>query len=251
MPALPAVFTTTPIAHRGLHGDGIPENSLAAARAAIDAGYGIEIDIQPALDGTPMVFHDYDLSRLAGDGSFIRTLSVQELSTRRLAGGSETIPELAALLDLVAGQVPLLIEIKDPDGRLGDNIGDLHDRVAQTLKGYEGPVAVMSFNPHVAKAFGAVMPEIPVGLTTCGFAEKDWAGVPQEVRERLAAIADFDDAGACFVSHDRSDLTNPRIDALKAQGVPILCWTIRSQDQEDQARRIADNITFEGYRAKT
>lgn len=250
MATLPAGFATIPIAHRGLHGDGIPENSLAAAQAAIDAGYGIEIDIQPALDGTPMVFHDYDLSRLAGERSFIRTLSVQDLSSKRLAGGSEPIPELTRLLDLVAGQVPLLVEIKDPDGRLGQNIGDLHERVAQALTGYDGPVAVMSFNPHVAKAFGAVMPAIPVGLTTCDFAEQDWAGVPHETRKRLAAIADFDDVGACFISHDKSDLDNPRVDALKAQGVPILCWTIRSPEQEDQARRIADNITFEGYRAK-
>lgn len=159
MPVLPAAFTAAPLAHRGLHGGDVPENSLAAAQAAIDAGYGIEVDIQPASDGTPMVFHDYDLARMAGERAFIRALSPQDLAARRLAGGTEPIPQLAQLLELVAGRVPVLIEIKDPDGRLGPNIGDLHARVAETLRDYAGPVAVMSFNPAVVKAFHAVMPQ--------------------------------------------------------------------------------------------
>lgn len=248
MPVLPAAFTAAPLAHRGLHGGDVPENSLAAAQAAIDAGYGIEVDIQPASDGTPMVFHDYDLARMAGERAFIRALSPQDLAARRLAGGTEPIPQLAQLLELVAGRVPVLIEIKDPDGRLGPNIGDLHARVAETLRDYAGPVAVMSFNPAVVKAFHAVLPQVPVGLTTCAFPEEDWPGVPAETRRRLADIEDFADVGASFISHDRADLANPRVDALKAQGNTILCWTVTSPAQEAEARRYADNITFEGYR---
>lgn len=249
MAVLPPEFLDRPIAHRGLHGPGKPENSLAAAEAAIAAGYGIEMDIQPAAGGVPMVFHDYDLARLAGDAGFVAGLSPEALATHRLLGTDETIPTLAAMLRLVAGRAPLLIEIKDQDGRLGAAIGDLHRQVAEQLRGYVGPVAVMSFNPHVVAAFREVMPEMAVGITSCGFPDHDWPALDDETRARLARIADFEGSGASFISHDRHDLENPRVAALKASGVPILCWTVRAPAEEAEARRIADNITFEGYAA--
>lgn len=246
---LPRAFLTMPVAHRGLHGIGVPENSLAAAQAAIDAGYAIELDIQPARDGTPMVFHDYDLTRLAGDDRLVTAFDPAALGGKRLLGTDQPVPTLRQFLDLVAGQVPLLIEIKDQDMSLGPNIGRLHAGVAEALEAYAGPVAVMSFNPHVVAAFHALAPDIPVGLTTCGYHEADWPGIPEDRRSHLSGINDFDQTGSCFVSHDKRDLDNPRLDALKAQGVPILCWTIRSPEEEALARRVADNITFEAYRA--
>lgn len=221
---------------------------LAAASAAIDAGYGIEIDIQPANDGTPMVFHDYALERLIGEQGMIRNHLPSTLEGMRLLGSDQPIPTLTQMLELVAGRVPLLIKIKDQDGRLGPDIGDLHQRVADALQGYDGPVAVMSFNPHVVTAFHHIAPEIPVGLTSCGFPEKDWPLLTGDQRVSLAAIDDFDPSGACFISHDWRDLGNPRVDALKALGHPVLCWTIRSHEDEATARHMADNITFEGYR---
>ncbi|MFV0383024.1 glycerophosphodiester phosphodiesterase family protein [Paracoccus sp. (in: a-proteobacteria)] len=249
MAALADGFVRIPLAHRGLHGGVVPENSLAAAQAAIDAGYGIEIDIQPAAGGVPMVFHDYDLMRMTGDEGYIADLDRDDLAELRLAGGDQRIPTLAEMLRLVAGKVPLLIELKDQDGRLGRNIGDLHQKVATALAHYAGPVAVMSFNPHMVGGFHRAMPRIPAGITTCGFDAGDWPGLEAETRLRMAGIADFEAAGACFISHDRADLANPRVAALKSQGVPILCWTVRSPEQEAEARRIADNITFEGYAA--
>ena len=249
MTPLPQVFITTPIAHRGLHSPGVPENSLAAAQAAIDAGYGIELDIQPDATGAPLVFHDYDLPRLTGATGFIAAQSPDAVRALRLLGTDHPVPTFAQFLDLVAGQVPLLVEIKDPDMRLGPNVGDLAARVADALTGYDGPVAVMSFNPHVIAAFRAIAPDVPVGLTTCAFDPADWRGVPPDRCADLSAIPDFDRVGASFISHDKGDLANPRVDALKAMGVPILCWTVRSPEQEAAARRIADNITFEGYPA--
>ncbi|MCG6111928.1 MAG: phosphodiesterase [Paracoccus sp.] len=242
-------FLTVPITHRGLHGAGVPENSLAAARAAIDAGYGIECDIQPGPDGVPLVFHDYQLTRLTGAQGFMAATDATTLAGLRLMGTDEPVPTLAQFLELVAGQVPLLIEIKDQDGACGPNVGTLPARVAEALAGYDGPVAVMSFNPHMIAAFHEAAPDVPVGLTTCAFPEADWTRVPPARREDLAQIRDFDAVGACFISHDKGDLDNPRVDALRAQGVPVLCWTIRSTEEEAQARRIAQNVTFEGYRA--
>lgn len=247
--ALDPAFLTVPITHRGLHGGDIPENSLAAAQAAIDAGYGIELDVQPAADGTPMVFHDYDLTRMAGDEGFIADCDLDHLADMRLGGSDQPIPTLAEFLRLVAGQVPLLIEIKDQDGRLGDQIGTLHDAVAAALAGYDGPVAVMSFNPHVVAAFHRAAPDITCGITSCGYDDDDWPMIDAETRAQLAALADFDGSGASFISHDRRDLANPAVAGLKARGVPVLCWTVRSPQQEADARQIADNITFEGYAA--
>lgn len=241
-------FTRLPIAHRGLHGPGVPENSLASVRAAVEAGYGIEIDIQHDAEGNPVVFHDYDLERMVGIEGFIADTSRDELAKLRLGKSGEGIPSLAEVLREVAGKVPLLIEIKDQDGRLGDNVGDLQDRVASALLGYDGPVAVMSFNPEAIAALTAAAPDITAGLVTCAFEEDDWPMLDDETRERLARIEDFARSGARFVSHDRADLANPAVQALKAAGVPVLTWTVRSPEEAEAAQAAgADGITFEGY----
>ncbi len=245
-------FLRMPIAHRGLHRPGLPENSMAAFRAAIANGYGIECDIQRAMDGTPMVFHDYELKRLTHEANgTVAASTPQHLARLRLLGTDEPIPTLAGMLAEVAGRVPLLIEIKDPTLDSGADVGKLPQRVAEELAGYAGPVAGMSFNPHVIAAFHQAAPEIAVGLTTCAYEAGEWPMLDQAKRSHLAQIADFDAVGASFISHDRNDLENPAVLALKARGVPVLTWTIRSQGQEVEARRTADNITFEDYLANT
>ena len=248
MPDLPRVFLGAPIAHRALHdrARGVIENSRAAARAAIAAGYGIECDIQRAADGEAMVFHDDTLPRLTGRPGRVRDHSSNQLRGFGLTGGGETIPTLAEFLALVAGRAPLLIEIKDQDGALGPRVGPLEARVAELLAGYDGPAALMSFNPHSVAALAAAAPGRPRGLTSCAFADEEWPLAPRE-RARLAALADFEAAGASFISHDRADLANPGVAALKGRGTPVLTWTIRTPAQEAAARRVADNITFEGY----
>lgn len=240
-------FLRLPIAHRGLHGPGVPENSMAAFRAAMDAGYAIELDVQHSAEGEPMVFHDYDLLRMAGSEGFIADSTLTDLGRMRLGKTEEGIPTLAEVLRMVAGRAPLLIEIKDQDGRLGENIGDLQERVATLLRAYEGPVAVMSFNPEAVAAFARGSQKVAPGLVTCAFDEDDWPMLEAAHREHLNALADFDRSGAVFVSHDCRDLANPALAALKARGVPVLSWTVRSPEAEAQARRVADNVTFEGY----
>ena len=244
-------FLTLPITHRALHdvADGRPENSRAAIRAAIAAGYGIEIDVQRSSDGVAMVFHDYALKRLTGAEGSVQTRSAAALAATPLIGGDEGVPSFAEVLALVAGRVPLLVEIKDQDGILGPRVGPLEQAVADDLAGYRGPVAVMSFNPHAITAFGAAAPGVARGLITCGYEAEHWPALPAATREALAAIPDFDRVGASFISHDWHDLARPRVAELKARGVPVLCWTIRSPAEEAQAREVADNITFERYMA--
>ncbi len=225
---------------------GVIENSRVAARAAIAAGYGIECDVQRAACGEAMVFHDDDLGRLTGRSGRVSDHSAAQLRTFGLTGGGETIPTLAEFLALVAGRAPLLIEVKDQDGALGPRVGPLEARVAELVVGYDGPVALMSFNPHSVAALADAAPDRPRGLTSCAFADAEWPLSPG-ARTRLAALADFGPTGSSFVSHDRADLANPAVAALKGRGVPILTWTIRTAAQEAAARTVADNITFEGY----
>ncbi|MEL6957876.1 MAG: glycerophosphodiester phosphodiesterase family protein [Pseudomonadota bacterium] len=248
-PALPASFLDQPLAHRALHDASCAENSMAAVKAAVAAGYGIEIDIQGSADGVPMVFHDYDLGRLTGQSGPIARRSAAELGEVALLGGGGTIPTLAQVLAQVNGAVPLLIEIKDQDGALGPNVGLLQEAVCEALDGYEGDVALMSFNPHAVAACQTHAPHLPRGLTTCPYPADDWPTVPERVRAVLREIPDFDRVGASFISHQQDDLTAAPVTALKSRGVPILCWTVRSAGVEAEARTVADNITFEGYRA--
>ena len=244
-------FLTRPLTHRGLHGLGVPENSMAAFRAAVAQGYGIELDVQPAADGTPLVFHDYGLGRLAGRDGVISALSPAEAGATRLLGTDETIPTLEAVLGMVAGRAPVLVEIKDQDGSLGPRMGALPGRVAEIVAACHArgePVAVMSFNPHAAAGVRAAAPDVPVGLTSCRFDRDDWPGVPEARRAALSRLEDFPRVGASFISHHHLDLGNPAVGGLAAQGVPVLCWTIRSPAEEAAARGVARNITFEGYR---
>lgn len=249
---LPKSFLTHPVAHRGYHdrARGVPENSLAAARAAVAGGYAIECDLQLSKDGQAMVFHDYGLERLTGAPGALALRSAAELGGLTLLGGDEGVPTLAALLAEVAGRVPLLVEIKDQDGGLGPRVGPLEEAAAAALEGYGGPVAMMSFNPHSMALMARLRPDLPRGLTTCDYRAEDWPSVPEDRRAALTEIEDYERVGASFVSHVHTDLTRPRIAALKAAGAAILCWTVRSPEAEAAARQVADNVTFEGYAAQ-
>jgi glycerophosphoryl diester phosphodiesterase len=248
---LPASFLARPLAHRALHdlAAGRPENSVEAIQAAIDQGYGIEVDLQLSKDGRAIVFHDYGLKRLTEQSGPIQQKTADELQTIPLIGGTHPIPTFKQVLGQVAGQVPLLVEIKDQDGTLGPAVGRLEQAAAADLSGYTGDVAVMSFNPNSVRVFGGYAPDVPVGLTTCDFNQEDWALIPKARRERLAEIPDIKASRATFISHDARDLHSPRVAALKKRGLPVLCWTIRSPEAEAKARQIADNVTFEEYAA--
>ncbi|MGK8234955.1 glycerophosphodiester phosphodiesterase family protein [Roseovarius sp. MS2] len=249
MRALPDGFRRIPLAHRGLHDvtDGRPENSRAGIAAAIAAGYGIEIDLQLSRDNQAIVFHDYDLGRLTAEKGPVRQRDAADLAQIPLLGGDEGIPDLPQILDLVAGRVPLLIELKDQQGQMGASCGTLEAATAAALAGYVGPVAVMSFNPDMVVQMAQLAPDTPRGIVTCAYTPEDWPLLRAETRARLRDIPDYEASGACFVSHDIDDLTAPRLDTLRAKGSAILCWTVRSPEAEAEARKHADNITFERY----
>lgn len=227
-PRLDPAFLRIPIAHRGLHdaSNGVIENSLSAFEAAIAHGYGIELDVQLSADGEAMSFHDDTLDRLTTTRGAVSAQNANALKTIPLTGSSDTIPDMRQTLDLIAGRVPLLIEIKDQDGALGRNVGPLEKRLAQLLSDYKGPLGVMSFNPHSIAAFASVAPHIPRGRVTCAF--DDWPGVSPSDLTALQPISADDAGGISFVSHDRTDLTSLHVTTAKTDGLDILCWTIKS-----------------------
>ncbi|MCC6305880.1 MAG: phosphodiesterase [Rhodobacteraceae bacterium] len=250
-PTLDPRFLGPPIAHRAFHdrAAGRPENSLAAIAAAVAAGYGIEIDVQLSADGQAMVFHDATLDRMTAARGPVALRRAAELGAIRLRDGAEGIPTLPEVLAAVAGRSALLVEVKDQDGAMGPAVGELEARVAADLAGYGGPVAVMSFNPHSVAALARLLPGVARGLTTAGYEAADWGRLAEPLRRRLRAIEDYDAVGASFISHEARDLGRDPVGALRARGAAILCWTIRSPAAEAEARRIADNVTFEGYAA--
>ncbi len=252
MVPLPAAFRETPLAHRALHdvGAGRPENSRAAIRAAIDAGYGIEIDLQLSRDGQAVVFHDDNLVRLTGRPGAVRDVTAANLTRLPLIGGTDGAPGFAEVLALVAGRIPVLVELKDQHGQMGPTDGRLERAVTEVVRGYDGPLALMSFNPHQVIALAELCPDVPRGIVSSAYDAANWPELPHETRERLRDIPDYVRAGACFISHEARDLDRPRVGALKAAGADVLCWTVRSAREEADARRIADNVTFEGYLPK-
>jgi glycerophosphoryl diester phosphodiesterase len=249
---LPGAFLTQPLAHRALHdrAAGRPENSRAAVRAAVAAGYGIEIDVQMSADGQAMVFHDEDLDRLTAEHGPVKARTAAELGRIRLRDAEDGIPTLPEVLALIDGRVPLLIEIKDQTLTMSETDGRLEAATAAALQSYAGPVAVMSFNPHAVASMARLAPQLPRGLTTSAYDPEDWSPLPEATCIRLRAIPDYDRTGASFLSHEAADLARPRVAELKAQGAAILCWTIRSPEAEVRAREVAQNITFEGYPAR-
>ena len=245
-PPLPPGFLARPFAHRALHGPGVAENSAGAISAAVAAGWGIEIDVQLTGDGAAVVFHDGLLQRLTDRPGTVRERSLAAMQAIPLLNGG-AIPSLAEALAAVGGRVPLVIEVKDQSGDMSAHaIGPLEAAVADAARGYDGPLAVMSFNPHSVAALRDAAPDLPRGLITCGWTAGDWPHLSEGRRAELRRI-DTGAVGAGFISHDRTDLASPEVARARALGLPVLCWTIRSPEQAAEALAHADQITFEGY----
>ena len=236
---LPVSLFKRPVAHRGLHDAtrGIIENSPMAFQAAVDHGYGIELDLQLSADGHAIVFHDSTLDRVTDASGPVAARSAADLKKVALTGGSDVIPTLAQVLEQVAGRVPLLIELKQQD-----RVGPLEQATIEALTGYSGDVALMSFHPGMVATCADLAPDVPRGITGMDFARTD-----HPERDRLTDYADLASTGSVFVSHRWQDLDIPSVQRLRGNGVPVLCWTVKSEADEVTARAGADNITFEGY----
>ena len=216
-------------AHRGLHGPGVPENSMAAFRAAIEAGAGIECDVRLSADGEVMVFHDHDLRRICASALAVEATSAAILAGQQLFGTDEHIPQLAQLLELVAGKVPLLIELK----ARGGSAARLAAAVAANLGNYAGPVGVMSFEPAVGRWLARHEPTLRRGLVISERASAfdRWRGVALSTPH--------------FIALDRAALGRRWVAKARGRG-PLYSWTIRTPEQRETAEVHADALIWEG-----
>ena len=257
---LPRVMPTLwlrsqPIAHRGLHDEsrGIVENSLSAFRAAAEAGYPIELDVQLSSDGEAMVFHDPFLDRVTGVKGRVCDFTAAELGRLHLEGTADPLPTLEQTFQAVAGRVPILIETK----QLDYPVGPLEERVGRLIVAYGQPVAIHSFSPDSLGWFAEHLPSVPRGQIAMNYAH---AGTSPEYTSRgevmlsglhqwaLSNLLRFGTSRPTFVSYDLNDL--PRIATTVAHwlGLPIVAWTVNAPDAAARAQELADNIIFETIR---
>jgi glycerophosphoryl diester phosphodiesterase len=245
--APPDWLTARPIAHRGLHdaAHGIVENSMSAASAAIAGGYAIECDVQFTRDGEAVVFHDFDLDRLTTGAGLVEAQSVAALAQLAMKGTDDRIPTLAAFLALIAGQVPLILEIKSAF----DDKMMLTDRVAAVLQSYSGPVAVKSFDPAIVVHLRSVMPERPRGIIAMSdYSYPDYASLGPVEKHAMANLLHFNLSQPDFLSWRVRDLaTAAPFLCRNGIGMPVMTWTVRSADDRAMAARYADQMVFEGF----
>ncbi len=226
--------TAQPVAHRGFHdmNKTVWENTISAFNRAIDAGFAIECDLQYAADGNPVVFHDDDMERLCGIKGDVREKTAGELALFSIGGTQDKIPSLRQLLRLTRGKVPLVLELK---GRKGDDDG-FADSVLEALDGYEGPVALMSFDHWLLKDLKDLGCTYPVGLTA-------WGNSPEDFATHESAM----DYGLDFISYCVDHLPNPFVTAQRARGIPVITWTVRTDEAVVRTFAEADQMTFEGF----
>ncbi len=243
----PDWLTARPIAHRGLHdaGRGLVENSPSAAHAAIEGGFAIECDVQLTADGDAVVFHDFTLDRLTRDTGVVAARTSRELTAIDYWVGADRIIALAGLLDLIAGRVPLVCEIKscfDGDMRLSD-------RVSGLSAGYAGPIAVKSFDPAVI-AHLRQKPPCPLGVVAeARYDDPEWDHLTAGLKTELAQFLHLGTTRPDFLSYRVGDLPHAVPFLLRqGLGLPVMAWTVRGPEQHRVADLWADQIVFEGFR---
>ena len=223
-------------AHRGLHGPGVPENSIAAFAGAVDRGMGIECDIQRSRDGVAMLVHDWELDRLTAVSGPLADHSAEELAQISFLDSEHKLARLEDLLELVDGKVPLLIEIKS---RRRYDVEKSCAAVRDALADYDGPCAVMSFDPRVSRWYRRNAPAIVQGLVM----REDEHGHTQTPMSRRMALAI---ARPEFLAYHVAALPNPMVAGLREAGLPVLTWTVNSLELLERASHHADAPIAEG-----
>jgi glycerophosphoryl diester phosphodiesterase len=244
----PSWLTARPVAHRGLHDEaaGIIENMPAAAAAAIAGKFAIECDIQLTSDGEAMVHHDDELGRLARGSGALLQRTAAELKAVSFNNTSERMMTLADLCTMVAGRVPLVIEVKshfDGDRRLVR-------RMAEVLSCYDGPAVGMSFDPDQVMALRELIPARPRGIVAeRHYTAEDWPDASPTQRWEMKHLHHAFRTQPDFVAYWVDELPSPAPwIARNVFGRPLLTWTVRTAQQRTRAAQHADQMIFEGFR---
>lgn len=247
--AAPSWLTARPVAHRGLHdaARGVLENTLPAALAAAERGFGVEVDLQLSRDSQVVVFHDDTLERLTTGTGPVAARTAAELADIPFRVGTARIPTLQQLLDAIAGRVPLVLELKsqwvrDPGTRLVAG-------VVAALKDYDGPVAAMSFDPDIVEGLRRAMPGLTRGIVADRATDPhDYGRLTTMERFALRHLLHAPRSRPDFVAYDVHALPMPGPSLMRRMfGKPLLTWTVRTPDELRHARTFADQIIFEGF----
>jgi glycerophosphoryl diester phosphodiesterase len=234
-----------PIAHRGLHNEnkGIVENCESAFNAAIKHGYAIECDIELTKDGEAVVFHDGEIDRVMDGKGKVKTFTTKELKQKKFRIGKDQIQTLSDLLEQVDGRSTLVIEIKS----LWDEDMTLTHRALDVLADYNGPYALMSFDPHIIACVAERSPFTVRGITADRVTDPYYNNLSLPRRLEMQSFSHLPHSKPHFVSFDAAGLPFAAVGEIRDRGHPVICWTIRSPEQAAQALRYSDQITFENY----
>lgn len=226
------------IAHRGLHNDYAPENSIQAFQNAIDKNLPIEFDIQIISDGTIIVFHDSKLKRLTGRDVYTKNLTIKDLKNYKLLNTNFSIPTLEEVLTLVSGKVPILIEIKN-EGK----VGLLENKLLKILENYKGEFAIQSFNPFVLQWFKNNAPDIIRGQLSSRFKNESLSFFKKFFLRRMYFNKRISEPH--FVAYEANALPNRF--AKKNKKSPLLAWTVKGQEEYKKVAPYCDNIIYEKF----
>ena len=235
-------FKSKKYAHRGLHDATRAENSLSAFRAAVDAGYGIELDVRLSKDGVLVVFHDDTLDRVTGEVGRVDSRTAAELGKINLSGTADTIPTFEEVLKVVNGRVPLLVELKEDAGKYG-----VTEKTLEMLKEYKGEYIIESFNPLALGRVKKLAPNVMRGFLSQNFlSQKKYRSATYFLLQNLLLNV------VCrpdFIAYKHSDYKNASLRLVKALFKPAtLAWTVRSKTEEDEAYLHGfDGVIFENY----
>ena len=231
-------------AHRGLYDNehGIPENSIAAFRRAVDKGYGIELDVHLTADNQLVVFHDDTLTRMCGMNKKISSFLYSDLMQLRLLGTEEGIPLFKDVLELIDGKVPLIIELKVD----GSNQNLLCPLVWQLLSRYKGDYCIESFHPFVLQWFKRHEPQVVRGQLSCNFfKENPHCDIVLFLMSNL--MTNFF-THPDFIAYKYLDLDNPAvIYNRKLFHIMTVVWTIPGKPTYDRFKNKVDAMIFEGF----
>ena len=234
-------ITKSFIAHKGLHDHESPENSLSAFKKAMDNNYIIECDVQLIADGTVVVYSGEQLAKMTGRDGYVKNLIKAQLEDYKLLNSQECIPTLEEVLKLVDGKVGILIDLKDNQSR----IGQLEKAVCKLIRQYKGDVAVQSFNPLSLEWFAKYSPNVLRGQVACTFTGKQFKHLSWSKRRCLRKMKFNKLSQPNFISYDANELPNRFV--KKYQNLPIIGWTVKSQEEYRKCFKFVDNIIFEGF----
>lgn len=235
-------FDCTTYAHRGLHTDDsqVPENSLAAFRAAVQAGYGVELDVQFTADKQIVVFHDSDLNRMCGVDKRVDELTYAELKEFRLLDSDQYIPLLSEVLEVLDGAT-LLCEFKAMRSYTDTSLCEAALPLFDT---YKGAVCIESFNPFMVRWFSRKAPEYIRGILSKKFEKGE---VAQVLRFPLASLFANCLCRPDFIAYQHTDYKQVFFRLCRFFRPMTIAWTVRSVTEEAAAKRQFDAIIFEGY----